>query len=150
MGGRSRVRGAWLPAHPARRVSDARWFRVRVCVPSAVRRRQLECETDRSPYADVPGADLTAEVHTSNDADPVRYVRWSGTVPSFDGLPLSVAVTVPCEAPDGALPAIAMLHGFTDDKTIWEETGRSDTVESVDRPGANSRGTTSGSPHAGT
>ena len=30
-----------------------------------------------------------------------------------------------------------MAHGFTDDKTVWEETGKSDTVHSPDRPGSN-------------
>ncbi len=101
------------------------------------------CEPGPPPFASTPGADLVPEAHVSEDADPVAYVRWSGTVPSFDGLPLSVAVTVPCPgvggAEAGALPTVAMLHGFTDDKTVWEETGKSDTILSTDRPGSNSR-----------
>src|SRR4029453_16138224 len=77
-----------------------------------------------APYANLAGAALVPEVHTSNDPDPVQYVRWRGPVPRFDGMPLSVDVTVPCGAPQPR-PAVVMLHGFTDDKTIWEETGKS-------------------------
>src|SRR5206468_1157065 len=83
-------------------------------------------------------AALAPEVHTSNDPDPVRYVRWRGTVPTFDGMPLAVDITVPCGDPRPR-PAVVMLHGFTDDKTVWEETGKSDTVHSRDRPGSNDR-----------
>src|SRR5207237_262684 len=39
----------------------------------------------------------------------------------------------------GRRPWIVMSHGFTDDKTGWEETGKSDTVLSKDRPQQNSR-----------
>jgi len=97
-----------------------------------------ECAPGPAPYANLAGAALVPEVHTSNDPDPVRYVRWRGTVPTFDGMPLSVDVTVPCGDPQPR-PAVVMLHGFTDDKTIWEETGKSDTVHSRDRPGSNDR-----------
>ncbi|MGZ6980428.1 MAG: CocE/NonD family hydrolase, partial [Acidimicrobiia bacterium] len=90
------------------------------------------------PYADLPGAALVAEVHISKDRRPVSYVRWRGTVPSFDGMPLSVDVTIPCRA-RGPQPTIVMAHGFTDDKTVWEETGKSDTVHSIDRPATNDR-----------
>ena len=90
------------------------------------------------PYAGLTGAALEPEVHASQDATPVHYVRWRGIVPSFDGLPLSVDVTVPC-GPDGARPTVVMAHGFGDDKTVWQETGKSDTVESVERPQTNSR-----------
>jgi len=96
------------------------------------------CDPGPMPYADLPGAALTARSFVSEDADPVRYVRWRGTVPGFDGMPFSVDVTVPCGA-DGPLPTVVMAHGFTDDKTVWQETGKSDTVESTDRPGSNSR-----------
>jgi predicted acyl esterase len=97
-----------------------------------------DCTPGPAPYANLAGATLVPEVHTSNDPDPVRYVRWRGTVPTFDGMPLSVDVTVPCGDAQPR-PAIVMLHGFTDDKTIWEETGKSDTVHSLDRPGSNDR-----------
>lgn len=97
------------------------------------------CPTGAVPYR-LPGAHLVPTVHTSLDPHPVRYVLWRGTVPSFDGLPLSVDVTVPCDPTadaGGALPTVAMAHGFTDDKTVWEETGKSDTIHSKDRPGSN-------------
>ncbi|WP_421118398.1 alpha/beta hydrolase family protein [Aquihabitans daechungensis] len=104
------------------------------------------CALAAPPFAEVAGADLTRRPYTSEDEEPVAYEIWSGTVPSFDGLPLSVDVTVPCRAAGEGRPAaadprptVAMLHGFTDDKHVWEETGKSDTVESTDRPGANTR-----------
>jgi len=95
-----------------------------------------DCTPGPAPYGDLAGTALVPEVHTSADPEPVRYVRWRGTVPSFDGMPLSVDVTVPC-GDSAPRPAVVMLHGFTDDKTIWEETGKSDTVHSRDRPGSN-------------
>lgn len=95
------------------------------------------CAPGEAPI-DLPGTDLVPEVRRSADAEPVHYVIWRGTAPSFDGMPLSVDVTVPCDAPAGQ-PTVVMAHGFTDDKTIWEETDRSDTVESPDRPGSNAR-----------
>lgn len=98
-----------------------------------------DCTPGPAPYANLAGAVLVPEVRTSLDADPVRYVFWRGTVPTFDGMPLSVDVTVPCDADAQPRPAVVMLHGFTDDKTIWEETGKSDTVHSLDRPGSNDR-----------
>jgi predicted acyl esterase len=97
-----------------------------------------DCVPGPAPYASFAGAALVPEVETSKDPDPVRYVRWRGTVPSFDGMPLSVDVTVPCGDAQPR-PAVVMLHGFTDDKTVWQETGKSDTVHSLDRPGSNDR-----------
>ncbi len=90
------------------------------------------------PYSGIADAELTPEVHVSIDADSVHYVRWRGSVPSFDGLPLSVDVTVPCGA-GGAQPTVVMAHGFGDDKTVWQETGKSDSVKSKERPQTNSR-----------
>jgi hypothetical protein len=105
---------------------------------SSIQPKELsECNLARQPFHSVPGAEMTAAEHVSKDAEPVRYVLWSGFVPSFDGLPMSVDVTVPCGSP-GVRPALTMLHGFTDDKTVWEETGKSDTGASVGRPGSNS------------
>ena len=95
------------------------------------------CEPGNAPI-DLPGTTLVPEVERSVDSEPVDYVIWRGTAPSFDGMPLSVDVTVPCGAPP-AQPTVVMAHGFTDDKTVWEETDKSDTVESPDRPGSNAR-----------
>ena len=88
------------------------------------------------PYAGLAGASLAPQVHASRDG--VQYVRWRGTVPGFDGMPFSVDVTVPCGA-TGPQPTVVMAHGFTDDKTVWQETNKSDTVDSADRPATNSR-----------
>ncbi len=96
------------------------------------------CEPGPMPYSGIAGAELTPEVHVSKDADPVHYVHWRGSVPSFDGLPLSVDVTVPCGG-DGVQPTVVMAHGFGDDKTVWQETGKSDSVQSEERPQTNSR-----------
>lgn len=96
------------------------------------------CEPGPSPFRGLDGAALQATVHTSEDATPVRYVQWRGTVPSFDGLPLAVDVAVPCDA-DRPIPTVTMLGGFTDDRTVWEETGKGDTVGSTGRPGSNAR-----------
>lgn len=96
------------------------------------------CEVGPMPYAGLAGASLVPEVHVSSDAEPVRYVRWRGTVPGFDGMPFSVDVTVPCGA-SRPLPTVVMAHGFTDDKTVWQETGKGDRAESRDRPASNSR-----------
>ena len=105
-------------------------------------RSLADCPPGPMPYTGLAGASLTPEVHTSSDPTPVSYVRWRGTAPSFDGMPLSVDVTVPCGANGataGAQPTVVMAHGFTDDKTVWEETTKSDTVHSTDRPGSNDR-----------
>jgi len=109
-----------------------------IVAPAAPAAAGLSCAPGPAPYASLVGAVLVPEVHASKDPEPVHYVRWRGTVPSFDGMPLSVDVTVPCGAA-APRPAILMLHGFTDDKTIWQETGKSDTVHSRDRPGSNDR-----------
>ena len=105
---------------------------------SGATRLKNGCQPGPMPFAGLAGASLSPEVHTSSDPTPVSYVRWRGTAPTFDGMPLSVDVTVPCGV-TGALPTVVMNHGFTDDKTVWEETGKSDTVHSPSRPGSNDR-----------
>ena len=91
------------------------------------------CAHGSEPYASIPGASLAATDYVSKDDPPLPYVRWRGTVPGFDGLPFSVDVTVPCGA-SGPRPTVVMAHGFTDDKTVWEETGKGDRSVSRDRP----------------
>lgn len=97
-----------------------------------------DCVRTSMPYAGIAGASLTPEDHVSKDVPPVHYTRWRGTVPGFDGMPFSVDVTVPCGV-TGPQPTVVMLHGFTDDKTVWQETGKSDTVMSTGRPQTNSQ-----------
>ncbi len=96
------------------------------------------CEPGEPPI-DLQGTELVPEVRRSLDADPVDYVIWRGTAPTFDGMPLSVDVTVPCDDQRGPRPTVVMAHGLTDDKTVWQETDKGDTVESPDRPGSNAR-----------
>src|SRR4051812_12942084 len=81
-----------------------------VAASPAVAKPGDPCDTVRQPYATTPGATLEPEVHTSKDTKPVRYVMWRGFVPSFDGLPLSVDVTVPCGGGRTPRPAVEMLH----------------------------------------
>jgi hypothetical protein len=106
-------------------------------VPTIGRAADATCTRTPMPYAGLAGASLAATDHTSGDDPPVTYTRWRGTVPGFDGMPFSVDVTVPCGV-TGRMPTVVMLHGFTDDKTIWQETGKGDSVISRDRPAANS------------
>lgn len=62
--------------------------------------------------------------------DGVKLTRYSGYVPSFDGLPLDVDVTVPaCEhEPCQKRPLVAFFHGWALDKKNWE----ADTVAGAD------------------
>jgi predicted acyl esterase len=109
---------------------------VALLVPTAAydgARAATTCARGAVPYAGIPGASMTATEYVSKDDRPLPYIRWRGTVPGFDGLPFSVDVTVPCGA-DRPLPTVAMAHGFTDDKTVWEETGKGDRSVSRDRP----------------
>ena len=107
-------------------------------VPFEATGQVAECHPGTMPYAGLPGASLSPEVHESLDTPPVLYVRWRGTVPGFDGMPFSVDVTVPCETTTAG-PLVVMAHGFTDDKTVWQETGKGDRITSRDRPEGNSR-----------
>ena len=88
--------------------------------PGGVEAAPGDCVPGPMPYAGIAGAALTPTAHATVDDEPAAYVRWRGTVPGFDGLPFSVDVTVPCGPPEPR-PAVVMLHGFTDDKTVWEE-----------------------------
>jgi hypothetical protein len=101
-----------------------------------IARSEPACAAEYDPFGSLPGAKLSATQHTSKDSPPVHYVMYRGFAPSFDGLPMSVDVTIPCDA-GGPIPLVTMAHGWTDDKTIWEETGRSDTVSSEFRRGSN-------------
>lgn len=56
----------------------------------------------------------------TTDAGPGRTVDG---VPSFDGVPLDVDVTLPpASAGNGPFPTIVMLHGWGNDKTSFEST----------------------------
>lgn len=55
------------------------------------------CDHAYAPFASVPGASLAPVDFVSKDEPPVVYTMWRGVIPSFDGLPLSVDVTIPAE-----------------------------------------------------
>jgi pimeloyl-ACP methyl ester carboxylesterase len=51
-------------------------------------------------------------------------------VPSFDGVPLDVDVTLPAQG-DGPFPTIVMLHGWGGNKTAFESTSPADGYSNV-------------------
>ncbi|MEY2568576.1 MAG: type transport system ATP-binding protein [Actinomycetota bacterium] len=108
-----------------------------VLVPSRPAHAGPACNHSIVPFQGLAGAALVPEDHVSKDDPPVSYTRWRGLAPGFDGMPFSVDVTVPCGLPLPR-PLVVMNHGFTDDKTVWEETGKSDRVVSEGRPESNS------------
>lgn len=57
-----------------------------------------------------------SKVTTSDD---VSYLRCSGEIPSFDGLGLDTDLSIPLDA-TRARQTIVMLHGWSQDKTVWE------------------------------
>lgn len=62
--------------------------------------------------------------HACNTENGVRFcptVDSAARVPSFDGVPLDVDVTLP-EKGNGPFPTIVMLHGFGGNKTNFETT----------------------------
>jgi predicted acyl esterase len=63
--------------------------------------------------------------HTCHPRNGVRFCPTTGDgqrIPSFDGVPLDVDVTLP-PGGVGPFPTIVMLHGFgNQDKTYWETT----------------------------
>jgi predicted acyl esterase len=52
-------------------------------------------------------------------SDNVSYLKCSGKIPSFDGLGLDTDISIPLDATRPA-PTLAMLHGWSQDKTFWE------------------------------
>jgi predicted acyl esterase len=54
----------------------------------------------------------------------------SERVPSFDGVPLDVDVTLPASG-DGPFPTIAMLHGYSRDKTDFEGSAAANGYNNV-------------------
>jgi predicted acyl esterase len=51
-------------------------------------------------------------------------------VPSFDGVPLDVDVTLPASG-DGPFPTIVMMHGYGGDKTSFEGIGKANGYNNV-------------------
>jgi dienelactone hydrolase len=62
-----------------------------------------------------------AAAQTVSPPGGVPFVVCSGRVPSFDGTPLDVDVSIPATA-RGPLPLMVMMHGWGNSKTEWEAT----------------------------
>ncbi|HET7467049.1 MAG TPA: CocE/NonD family hydrolase [Candidatus Dormibacteraeota bacterium] len=57
----------------------------------------------------------------SDSVDAFVYRMCTGFVPSFDGVPLDVDLTLPATAaPAGGYPLLVMMHGWGNSKTDWE------------------------------
>lgn len=74
---------------------------------------------ERTAAAEAIGLACTEET----SADGVRYQRCSGEIASFDGIPLDTDLFLPADAA-GALPTIAMLHGWGGNKRNWQASSR--------------------------
>ncbi len=62
--------------------------------------------------------------HACTAEDGVRFcptVDLSDRVPSWDGTPIDVDVTMPAQG-EGPFPALVMIHGWATDKTLYEST----------------------------
>jgi X-Pro dipeptidyl-peptidase C-terminal non-catalytic domain/X-Pro dipeptidyl-peptidase (S15 family) len=67
--------------------------------------------------APLDGLDASCRPATSDPPNPVAYRICSAMVPSFDGTPLDVTVTVPAHRPrHRRLPLIVFLHGLLNSK----------------------------------
>ena len=63
--------------------------------------------------------------------DGVAYTLYTGKIPSFDGVPLDVDLTVP-QGPVTPRPLVVMLHGWGGSKTDWESATRSNSSPDED------------------
>jgi pimeloyl-ACP methyl ester carboxylesterase len=65
---------------------------------------------------------LLNSCHAVTDtADSFRYRMCTAFVPSFDGVPLDVDLTLPAAAPPrSGFPLLVMMHGWGNSKTDWE------------------------------
>ena len=64
--------------------------------------------------------------------DGVDYTFCTGKVPSFDGTPHDVDLSVPADLLQARLPLVAMIGGNDNHKTTWE----SGTVRNAQSPAA--------------
>jgi predicted acyl esterase len=79
-----------------------------------------------APPADAAkrGGELAPFGHACKAQEGVRFCATQGLaqrVPSFDGVPLDVDVTLPASG-DGPFPAVVMMHGWGGNKTEFEST----------------------------
>jgi len=64
--------------------------------------------------------------------DGIAMIKWSGMVASWDGVPLSVDVSLPA-AGECMLPTIMAAHGYAQDKTFYESATAANTSTLVDQ-----------------
>ena len=83
-------------------------------------------------------SEATDAFRRHGEPPPLTYARRQRLSAVHDALRAAAA-----EGGAASITEIAMAHGFTDDKTVWEETGKSDTIHSKDRPGSTSLSTIS-------
>ncbi len=67
-----------------------------------------------------------------DQADAFAYQSCTAYVPSFDGVPLDVDLTLPAgDVPDGGYPLLVMMHGWGDSKTNFESSVFCDPLVAV-------------------
>jgi len=65
----------------------------------------------------------------TDQADAYSYRFCSAFVPSFDGVPLDVDLTLPAgTTPRGGYPLVVMMHGWGNSKTDWENADFCDSA----------------------
>jgi len=81
-----------------------------------------------------PATPLLATCQARTDqADAFSYRFCTSFVPSFDGVPLDVDLTLPAvTTPRGGYPLVVMMHGWGNSKTDWENADFCDSA-SADR-----------------
>ena len=83
----------------------------------------LGCASTPAAGASAP-AEAAPFGHGCKSQDGVRFCPTEGLeqrVPSFDGVPIDVDVTLPASG-SGPFPTIVMMHGWEGDKTAFEST----------------------------
>lgn len=71
------------------------------------------------PAEAAPAAPFGLAGREITSPDGVSYTFYSGKVPSFDGLPLAVDVTVP-KGVKQPMPLVVMFHGWTQNRRQWQ------------------------------
>ena len=106
---------------------------VFVVPPTAGRAAPAPCSHAVVPFAGLSGAQLAPTDFVSKDTPAVATRAGGGW--RRDSTACRSRWTSPCRAACRCrAPLVVMTHGFTDDKTVWEETGKSDRIVSVGRP----------------
>jgi X-Pro dipeptidyl-peptidase (S15 family) len=113
---------SWVDPHIGALVRIA-WRKAAVCAAliAAVGAAPAEAA------APDPLAALKASCHKRTSPDHALYRICAAKVPTFDGTPLDVTVTLPAKKQSKPLPLVAFLHGFLADKTEYLSETRGGT-----------------------